>query len=155
MKKTAAILLSLCLCALLCACSGGNTAKPLSEVWSDIKEQVDFEDFLELSDADALDRRYGITEDMATEFAGGVNSSGTNQEEIVLVKATDDESAKAIKEKLDKRYESKLAQNKNYNPEQAAMTEKCKVERNGLYVSMIVSPEHETIEKIFRIGTGQ
>ena len=91
---------------------------------------------------------------MISEYAGGVNGSGVNQEEIVLVKAADDTNAAAIKEKLDNRFNSKLNQNKNYNAEQAKMIEGCKVEQNGLYVSMIVSDNAEQITKIYKENTG-
>ena len=162
MKKTAIILaVVIALCAVLCACgSSGETsktetaAKPLSEVWTTIKSEVTFEDFNEFDDVKKLKRYYGITEDMISEYAGGVNGSGVNQEEIVLVKAADDTNAAAIKEKLDNRFNSKLNQNKNYNAEQAKMIEGCKVEQNGLYLSMIVSDNAEQITKIYKEGIG-
>ncbi len=140
---------------LLCACSSGkgSSQKALSDVWSDIKQEVSFSDFNEYTSIKNLDRHYGITEDMVDEFAGGINGSGVNQEEIVLVKAKDDESAGKIKEALDTRFESKLSQNKNYNAEQAKMIEGCSVEKNGLYVSMIVSDNTEKIAEIYRRET--
>lgn len=158
MKKIALILAAaLAVCAVLCACSGGAQkaeAKPLSEVWTAIKNEVTFNDFKEFDDVKKLKNYYGITEDMVSEFAGGVNGSGVNQEEIVLVKATDDANAASVKEKLDNRFNSKLNQNKNYNAEQAKMIEGCKVEQNGLYVSMIVSDNAEQITKIYKENTG-
>ena len=162
MKKTAIILaVVIALCAVLCACGSSGeaskaetAAKPLSEVWTTIKSEVTFEDFNEFDDVKKLKRYYGITEDMISEYAGGVNGSGVNQEEIVLVKAADDTSAAAIKEKLDNRFNSKLNQNKNYNAEQAKMIEGCKVEQNGLYLSMIVSDNAEQITKIYKEGIG-
>ncbi|MBQ1839696.1 MAG: DUF4358 domain-containing protein [Ruminococcus sp.] len=162
MKKTAIILaVVIALCAVLCACGSSGeaskaetAAKPLSEVWTTIKSEVTFEDFNEFDDVKKLKRYYGITEDMISEYAGGVNGSGVNQEEIVLVKAADDTNAAAIKEKLDNRFNSKLNQNKNYNAEQAKMIEGCKVEQNGLYLSMIVSDNAEQITKIYKEGIG-
>ncbi len=152
---------------LLCACSSGGSGssqtsgsssqaggKTLSDVWSAVKSEVTFSDFNEFTEAKKLKRYYGITEDMFDEFAGGINGSGVNQEEVVLVKAKDDSSANQIKEKLDARFQSKLNQNKNYNAEQAKMIEGCKVEQNGLYITMIVSDNAEKITKIFKEQTG-
>ena len=146
-------------CAALCACSGlessssgGKSGKALSEIWSDIKDEVEFKDFSEFQDIKRLNRSYGITEDVAEEFAGGVNSTGVNQEEVVLVKAKDEDSAKEIEEKLNAKLESKLNQNKNYNPEQAKMMDGCKVEKDGLYVSLIVSENREKITEIYKNG---
>lgn len=155
MKRFTAIIAAvLAVCVLLCACSGGGeskkSAKPLTDIWSSIKSEVSFSDFAEFTDAAKMKHYYGITEDMMDEFAGGVNSSGVNQEEIVLVKAKDESSAAQIKDKLDKRFDSKLNQNKNYNAEQAKMIEGCKVEQNGLYVTMIVSGNAGQITKIFK-----
>ena len=158
MKKIALILAAaLAVCAVLCACSGGAQkaeAKPLSEVWTAIKNEVTFNDFKEFDDVKKLKNYYGITEDMVSEFAGGVNGSGVNQEEIVLVKAVDDAAAAAVKTKLDSRYNAKLKQSRDYNPEQAAIVEQCSVTQDGLYVSMIVSENAETITQIYRSEAG-
>lgn len=152
MKKTLILLLAVVM-VLCCAC-GNSNAKPLTDIYSDIKAQVGFENVTELNDISLMERYYGITADMAAEFAGCVNSSGVEQEEIVLVKAVDDLSAATVKEKLENRYKAKLDQNKSYNPEQAAMIEKCSVQQNGLYVSMIVSDKAEQITAIYRSEAG-
>lgn len=152
MKKTLILLLAVVM-VLCCAC-GKSDAKPLTDVYNDIKAQVGFENVTELNDISLMERYYGITADMAAEFAGCVNSSGVEQEEIVLVKAVDDANAATVKEKLENRYKAKLDQNKSYNPEQAAMIEKCSVQQNGLYVSMIVSDKAEQITAIYRSEAG-
>ena len=166
MKRTVIVLAAvLAAVMLLCSCSSGGSSssgadssqsggKTLTDVWSAVKNEVIFSDFNEFTEAKKLKRYYGITEDMISEYAGGVNGSGVNQEEIVLVKAADDTNAAAIKEKLDNRFNSKLNQNKNYNAEQAKMIEGCKVEQNGLYLSMIVSDNAEQITKIYKEGIG-
>ena len=151
MKKTLIVLL-VAVMVLCCAC--GTTAKPLTEVYDDIKAQVTFENVNELNDISMMERYYGITEDMAAEYAGCINASGVEQEEVVLVKAVDESAAAEIKEKLDNRYQSKLNQNKDYNPEQAKMIEDCSVEKDCLYVSMIVSENADTITKIYREDLG-
>ena len=152
MKRTLIVLLALVM-VLCCACSN-TSQKPLTEVYNDIKAQVTFEDVNELTDISQMERYYGITDEMAAEYAGCINASGVEQEEVVLVKAVDDAAATQIKEKLDTRYQSKLNQNKNYNAEQAAMIEKCSVDQDGLYVSMIISDNADTIKKIYREDLG-
>lgn len=152
-KLTAALLAALTLSiALLCGCSGGS-AKPLSDVFADIKAEVSFSDFSEFSSEADL-TNYGIDSADILEFAGGVNTTGVEQEEIVLVKAKDSAAADNIETALKNRYDAKLAQNKNYNPEQAEMIEKCSVEKNGDYVSMIVSENAEKITDIYKKGIG-
>ena len=72
----------------------------------------------------------------------------------MLVKAKDDSAASKVKDALDNRYKAKLNENKNYNPEQAKIIEKCKVESDGVYVSMIVSENADKITEIFKKGIG-
>ena len=153
MKRVIAFSLA-ALMLLFCACGKTAEAQPLADVFNDIKAQVAFENITELKEARQLDRRYGITEDMVAEFAGCNNATGGNQEEIVLIKAADETKAAAVKEKLDKRYESKLNQSRNYDAVQAAIVEKCSVTQDGLYVAMIVSDKADKITEIYRKGAG-
>lgn len=148
MKKTVSIITAL-LIVLLCGCSS-DSAKPLSEVFADIKSEVSFSDFREFSTVDELKKYYGIEAEDVLEFAGGVNTTGVEQEEVVLVKAKDSAAADNVEKALDGRYQAKLNQNKNYNAEQVALIEKCSVERNGSYVSMIVSENAEKITEIYK-----
>ena len=169
MKKILAAILAAVTALCFCACGGASvsssqpaqssaeaaaSAKPLKDIFEDIKAQVGIENLTELSNVRTLDRYYGITEDMVSEFAGGNNSSGVSQEEIVLIKAVDDNAATAVEASLNDRYNSKLEQSRNYNPEQAAVIEKCKVQRDGLYVSMIVSENADKITDIYRTEAG-
>ncbi len=152
MKKTLVLLLAVVM-VLCCAC-GKTQAKPLADIYNDIKAQVNFENVTELTEIRLMERFYGITEDMAAEFAGCVNNSAVNQEAVVLVKAVDDNAAAAVEEKLANYYQAKLNQNKDYNPEQAAIIEKCSVDRDGLYISMIISENADKIKEIYRSEAG-
>ena len=163
MKKLCLILAALTAALLLCSCAGSKDAtsaskaentKTLSQVFDDIKSKVEIKDFNEFTSAKSLDRYYGLTEKDFDEFAGGINSTGTNQEEIVLIKAKDQAAAANVQSALQGRYDNKMAQNKNYNPKQAEMVSKCKVESFGLYVTLIVSPNAEKITEIFKSDLG-
>jgi hypothetical protein len=139
------------LAVTLCAC--GQAAKPLSEIFEKLKTDYNITDMLEYKSADDLSR-YGIKAEDVTESAGGVNRSGVDQEEIVLVKAKDADAAKRVEESLNKRLESKLNETKNYNPEQYAIVEKCSVDVDGNYVSMIISSNAEAMKKDYKAGIG-
>ncbi len=164
MKKLSLVLAALIAALLLCSCSGSkeassakagaDSAKSLSQVFEDIKSQVEIKDFNEFTNAKSLDRYYGLTEKDFDDFAGGINSTGTNQEEIVLIKAKDQAGVTEVQKALQNRYDNKMAQNKNYNPKQAEMVSKCKVENFDLYVTMIVSPNAEKITEIFKTDLG-
>ncbi|MBK6088090.1 DUF4358 domain-containing protein [Ruminococcus difficilis] len=139
------------LAVTLCAC--GRAAKPLSEIFEKLKTDYNITDMLEYKSADDLSR-YGIKSEDVEESAGGVNKTGVNQEEIVLVKAKDADAAKRVEDALNKRLESKLNETKNYNPEQYAIVEKCSVDADDNYVSMIISSDAEAMKKDYRAGIG-
>ena len=139
------------LAVTLCAC--GQAAKPLSEVFEKLKTDYNITDMLEYKSADDLSR-YGIKAEDVEESAGGVNKTGFNQEEIVLVKAKDADAAKRVEDALSKRLESKLNETKNYNPEQYAIVEKCSVDADDNYVSMIISSDADAMKKDYRAGIG-
>ena len=149
------VLLTAAVMLLCCACGKGSApAKSLSEVYADILPQVTSQPIAELSDIRLMERYYGITSEMAEEFAGCYNPNGVDQEEIVLVKAANDDAAEEIESRLETRYQTKLNQNKDYNPEQAAMISACSVDRDGLYVSMIISQNAERMRQIYRDDLG-
>ncbi|MBQ3416928.1 MAG: DUF4358 domain-containing protein [Ruminococcus sp.] len=148
MKKLAIILAAvIILSTVLCACGGG---KKLSSVYDDITKQVELKDMLVLTTTDQLDKYYGIAAEDVDDFAGCINSTGVDQEEIIMIKATDDAAAGRIKDALQLRYDTKLAQNITYNPEQAEIIQNCSVEQDGLYVSMIISSNADQIKEIYK-----
>lgn len=149
MKKLFSLAMALVLALSLAACGqdSGKSAD-LPKVLETMKSEVGFSDVIELDEA-GLKSNYGIEADDVKQFAALADASGIKCEEVVLIEATDSDAAKTVKEQLDKRMESKLAQNKDYLPEQYAIIKKCSVEQNGNYVSMIVGAEHEKLTQIY------
>ena len=147
MRKLISIISFLLLiCVMLCSCS--KNVEPLSKVFEQIKSEVGVSEMVEFGSVSDLDRFYGIAAEDIGDFAGGINNSGVNQEEIVLVKASSSDAAERIKTALTNRYNSKLNETKNYNPEQYAIIEKCSVETNDLYVSLIISEKASAMREI-------
>ena len=129
--------------------AGTQVDVSLQKIFDEVKEEVDFPEMVEYTSADQLDRRYGISEDMIDDYAGGIEAASVTTNEIVLVRAMDDAAADEIEEKLQKRLEVLLNQSRNYLPEQAAVIEKCKVERNDRLISLIISPDAEKITESY------
>lgn len=154
MKRTVTALVFMLIAVFAFNGCGNDPTKPLSDVFADIKSQVSINDMNEFTAASSLERYYGIAEADVSEFAGGINNSGVDQEEIVLIKASDKDAADRIKTALDNRYNAKLNENINYNPEQAEIIKECSVEANGLYVSMIVSENADKITEIYKSDLG-
>lgn len=152
-RRMGVIALIAALCLLLSACSKPDTAS-LSEVFTQMKSAVALSEMVEFSSVSDLDRFYGIAAENVADFAGGINSSGVQQEEIVLIKATGADAAQRVYNALTNRLNAKLSENKDYNPEQYAMIEKCSVDINDDYVSMIISGNAEDLKAIYREAIG-
>ena len=150
MKKIASLLLVLVLALSVTACGGGGSTKEadLTKVMSDMKVKITNTDMMDLAKED-LTTNYDIAADDIKQFAAYVDTTGIKADEIVLVEAVDGEAAKRIKDCLDTRYQQKEVENKDYLPEQYAIIEKCNVTMDGNYVSMIVSPDAETLTEIY------
>lgn len=153
MKKS--ILPLLCVFAalmlLLSACgNSGKTAKTtdLSGVMTNMKEKITNTELMDLTPDDLMPN-YGIDSADVKQFAACADSTGTKGDEIVLIEGRNDEAASRIQEKLEARYKQKSVEMKDYLPEEFAVLKKCRVVRKGLFVSMIVSPQQEELEKIY------
>lgn len=151
MKKINVLYLAFCiiLVGLASGCFGGNKKEPvLNDVMAEMGKSSQLDDMVPLTENDLSDY-YGIEIDSVKQFAAKVHGSGIRSDEIVLIEAVDPENAQSIKEKLELRYQSKINENASYNPTELAVVEKCKVNINGNYVDMIISPEVETLSEIY------
>ena len=156
MKKTVAIVVCLMLALLACGCSNNSSNASLSSdeglkaIMQSIKDQITLsDDMMTVSDSSKLLDYYGIESSTVKDFQVMMNSSGVEQDEIVMIEAIDEDSANIIAEKLNARLEDKKNQMKNYLPDQYAMLQKCSVEQKGLYVYMFLSDDAKTMQNIF------
>ena len=159
MKRIIAVVcIVLALGLMMSACGDSSSSKggagiqvdvPLQDIFNEVKAEVKFPEMIEYTSADQLDRRYGITEDMIDDYAGGIEAASVTTNEIVLVKAKDDAAADDIETKLQNRLDVLLKQSRNYLPEQAAVIEKCKVDRNDRLIALIISPDAEKITESY------
>lgn len=120
----------------------------LSQVMDSIKQKITNTEMMDLS-SDDLMPNYGIDTEDVKQFAAYVDATGTKGDEILLFEAVDSQAADRIKEKLDDRYHQKEIEMKNYLPEEYAVLQKCKVEQDGNFTAMIISPQHEELEQIY------
>lgn len=129
--------------------SASSTDSELGTILAIVREQVELpEDMMDFT-AKRVERVFGLGEDEIVDFAGAVCTNGVSQDQIIYVKAKDEAAVEGIKEKLEANKESKYSVTKNYNPEQAPLFENAEVEVNGLYVSLVISPDAEKIRSIF------
>lgn len=150
MKKLIIILLSAVMLLSFAACGGGTATKQadLTKVMADMKAKLTNTEMMDLSKEDLMPN-YGIDANDVKQFAAYVDSTGIKGDEIIFLEGKDADAAKRIKEKLDARYKQKEVEMKDYLPEEYAMLKKCTVNQDGNYVSMIVSPQYEDLDKIY------
>ncbi len=149
MKKITALLLIAALILLSGCAGGGAKSADLNAVKEALSAQYGLDEMMVLSEDDLLDM-YGIKAEDAKQYAALIAKSSTSADEILLFEGKDADAAARIKEKLDKRYQAKLNEAKDYLPEEYAKISACKVAQSGSYVSLIVSADAEAMTKIYQ-----
>ena len=148
MKKIFAFVLTLVILCSFSACSSKTKQADLSKVMTDMKAKITNAEMMDLSKEDLMPI-YGIEIADVKQFAAHVDSTGIKGDEIVILEGKDADAVKRIKEKMDARYKQKEIEMKDYQPAEYAVLKKCNVNQDGNYVSMIVSPQYEELEKIY------
>lgn len=151
MKRILLFLLPLAAALFLFAGCAAKTAPKeadLAAVMETMKQKITNTEMMGLSSGD-LKPNYGIDGNDVKQFAAYMDSTGTKGDEILLFEGTDDAAAGRIEEKLNDRYHQKQIEMKDYLPEEYAVLQKCKVERNGNFAALIVSPQYEELEQIY------
>ncbi len=92
---------------------------------------------------------YGIKGEDVEESACYMTMDGVFPQEIIMIKATSKEAADRVAASLENRLSEIKAQSQNYDPENYALAQKCKVENNGEYVTLFVSAHNEEMSKMF------
>ena len=130
------------------ACSSSQKTADLSKVMEDMKAIMENKDMMDLDESDLMSY-YGIEASQVKQFAVYIDSTGIKGDEIILIEGIDADAAKSIKEKIDARYQEKENTMKTYQPEEYAVLKKSKVEQNGNYISLIVSPQGDDLKEIY------
>ena len=141
-----AVLMSL---IMLASCGSTETQTVnVKDVYLKIAESAAMpEETVELAVAD-LEDYYGIKADTVAEFAAVQDACGY-KDEIVIIKAVDDASAKEIAAMLNDHIEYQKDSMKNYDPAQYDILGSSKVVTNGVYAAMFISAEQSTMAEIF------
>lgn len=141
-----ALILALGLCLAGC---GGETAEiDVHAVMADMLETAPIAEAMELTEEDMLNF-YGISADQMEDFAAVNCAMGIEADELVLVKAVDEDSAEEIESLLQQRLENRKSEFQTYIPEEYEVLCQGSVQRDGKYVCLIVSPQAEELEEIY------
>lgn len=154
MKKVVRSVMLLSLAALMmlgaAACGGKQAAADLDvkAVMEDMLAKYPIENGMELGESDMLNF-YGIPAEDMEDFAADLAADGITANEIVLVKAKDEDSAKEVETKLQNRLDARRNELNGYLPDQYEIVEKSEVKRDGVYVRLIISPEQEALVEMY------
>lgn len=162
MKKTCALVALAALLVLLvsgCSQSASTTPTPppvnLGEILEKIEGEFTLDSSMENITMPQLTSLYQISSTEIDQFVGKITGIGILGDEIVFVKAKDAKTAASVKQKFDARYEVKLAEMKDYLPEEYDKIKAGKVLSSGNYVAMIVHADAAEIEKLYLSQLGQ
>lgn len=99
--------------------------------------------------SDRLTALYGIDAADIADSACFITMEGAFPDEIVMIKAASADAAGRIAEKLGVKLEDVLNQSKNYDADNYAIAQTCKVVTKGDYVSLFISAKHVDMESMF------
>ncbi|MBR2714967.1 MAG: DUF4358 domain-containing protein [Ruminococcus sp.] len=147
MKRLFTIFLLLLVLLTLCSCN--DTQVDLNALLDDVNAQCGFDNMVIFDDISKLSDYYVIDENEVESFAGEIASGSSEYNEIVFIKAVDEDAAKEIKTRFFNRCQTLKIEAKSYDPEQYSVIENSEVFSNGLYVSLIISSEADSVKQIY------
>ena len=124
----------------------------LTDVLADINDEfsVPLENMLTLEKAEDLEDYYRIAPADVKQFAAQTTKNvATDVTEIILVEAVDEEAAQRVFDLLQFRYDSQRDQCASYSAELLAIINKCTVEINGNFVSLIMDANAKDMVKYY------
>ena len=101
-------------------------------------------------DADAISSLYGIETSDMVQAVGFVVMEGTFPHEAVMVEAKNADAAVRVETLLKAKHTSFVEQSRGYDAENYALAQKCKVVRNGNYISMFLTPDYEDMRAVYK-----
>ena len=145
------VFLSLELVFVLCGCSAGEAGEPdmpINDILEEIISETQTPQPMPI-DRDALASLYGIAADDVGQCACAVTMNGVFPDEMLIIQAKDSAAAARIKQCLDTRLKEVLEQSRGYDAASYAVAQKCRVNENGLYLSLFVSAKHERMNELY------
>lgn len=141
-----------CAVMLLCCSCGDSETNPapaptpvdFSALMETLTTIAPIDDPLILGESDMLDF-YGIEATQMKQFAAQQCSNGISAQEIVLVEAVDEAAASVVQEKLENRLSARMAESKDYLPDEYTIISDCEVVRDGLCIRLIIHAQEDAL----------
>ena len=156
MKKYLSVILVLVLVFALSACAEKPAEEtPSQEITIDLNAlknsiiekaelveplEIDLENFCERYDVDASD---------VSDLVYITTLNGTFPDEIIIVKSANGDAKMRITEKFSSRLDEVKVQSRDYDAENYALAQECKIIEKDSYLALFISAKHAQMEKIF------
>lgn len=154
-KNLFSLILLLCAAALLLsACGSKSESKAIPDmqkVFDAITAQVDLPE-MAVVDGDRRFDLLGIDPADCRQAVTAICGDSVRADEIWLVEAVDADAAARVFEMAEVRVAQKKQQLENYLPDQFAVVEKAVLLQENNAVVLFISPEAETMLKLYRAG---
>lgn len=139
-----------CACLIsLCACSAPAAELPApEELFAAIENAVELPEMVDVAD-DYLESALGLLPEDCDSAVYYLLAEGLAPDEIVIIRAKDDSSAKDIQKKLKERLDYKKQAAQMYLTEYMPIIQAGIVRRDGLTLSLIVSEQAEQIAQVY------
>lgn len=145
MKRIRIFAIGLLLAAILTACANQKAALPSpAQLFEELENSVSLPKMSEVS-AYMLEENTGISSEDYEEAVYYILEAGMAPDQIIIVLANDETSAAAVEEKLQSWLDYQIKASQNYLTEYMPLLQAGVVRRDGLTVSLIVSPDVEEI----------
>lgn len=146
MKKLISLLLAALLVLSLAAC-GGNAGKAknvdVNAVFDSVSQYLP-EMFY--PDETTMLNFLGIKAENCKQYKVAVCAEGLRADELWVIEAKDENALENLKKMANSRINAKLDETETYVPDQYLIVQKAAVITNGLYLSLIISPEVDTMK---------
>ncbi len=152
MKKALSFLLAV---LTLLSFSGWGKAKviatdvSLEEIRDELIRETGIADPIILN-AEYLGVFYGVDSADLQEFAAYMVTQDIFSHECVMLRAVDEDAAKRLKALLTDHLEYVRDQSRTYDPQSYAIAKKSQVREDGLYISLFVSDQQDTMLKLYK-----
>lgn len=166
MKKFLSVILALTVIFAFASCTKNTpedkpSDKAPSEITIDINavkssiiEKAELTDPLEI-DAEKLCELYDIDISDVAEAVCVTTLDGTFPDEIIMIKSANEDAKKRITDKLISHLDDVKVQSQNYDAENYALAQECKIIEQGNYLALFISAKHAQMEKIFEESVNQ
>ena len=148
MKRMITLLLALAVLAGLCACGQEAAAPDMQDRYAAINETEGAPE-MAIVPAGRYEFLYGIASEDCVQAIVAVCADSLRADEYWLIEAVDSAAADRVQALAQARLDQKAAELENYLPEQYEVVRQAQLLRQGNCVILLVSPQAETLAKLF------